>query len=170
MLKITKVNIANIYSACRISEACEMLRQHKIDLVLLDLSLPDSFGIESFLRIKELVQKIPVIILTGQAESGAALETLQQGAQDYLVKSEFKADLLARSIKYSIERKNAEEKLLLSEEKYRHMFYKNPYPAWIYDPADGRILEVNDAALEKYEYNREDFLNLTLPDITQKYK
>jgi signal transduction histidine kinase len=79
-------------------------------LVLLDLSLPDSFGITSFLHIKPLVQHIPVIILTGNAELSVSLEILQQGAQDYLIKGEFKTELLTRAIQYSIERKNAEEK------------------------------------------------------------
>ncbi|MBC7874327.1 MAG: response regulator [Ferruginibacter sp.] len=165
MLGSSAVSVSAICNATRIAEACSLLQTHPIDLVLLDLSLPDSFGLDSFLKIKPFVPHIPVIILTGLAESVVALETIQQGAQDYLVKGEFKADLLARSIKYSIERKNAEEKILASEEKYRQMFYKNPFPAWIYDLDNLKILEVNDAAIEKYGYEREEFLNLTIEDV-----
>jgi signal transduction histidine kinase len=110
MLRSSRVNIREIYQATRISEAQALLQTHAIGLVLLDLSLPDSFGIASFLHIKPLVQHIPVIILTGNAESSISLEILQQGAQDYLVKGEFKTELLTRAILYSIERKNAEEK------------------------------------------------------------
>jgi two-component system, NarL family, sensor histidine kinase UhpB len=112
-----------------------------------------------------LVERIPVIILTGLSESEVALKALQQGAQDYLVKGEFKTDLLVRSMQYSIERKSAESKILVSEEKYRQMFYKNPFPAWIYDLDSLKILEVNDAAIEKYEYERKEFLDLTIEDV-----
>jgi signal transduction histidine kinase len=106
MLRSSPVNVRDIYSSARISEACSLLQDLEIGLVLLDLSLPDSFGIDSFLRIKPLVQHIPVIILSGLSESTLAIEALQQGAQDYLVKGEFKTDLLTRAINYSIERKN----------------------------------------------------------------
>ena len=110
MLRSSRVNIREIYQATRITEAQALLQTHAIGLVLLDLSLPDSFGIASFFHIKPLVQHIPVIILTGNAEFSVSLEILQQGAQDYLVKGEFKTELLTRAIQYSIERKNAEEK------------------------------------------------------------
>lgn len=165
MLKSSTIKVKDIYPATRISEACEVLQTHAVGLVLLDLSLPDSFGLDSFLNIKSFVQQIPVIILTGLSESTVALEALQQGAQDYLVKGQFKTDLLARAIKYSIERKNAEEKIIASEEKYRQMFYKNPFPAWIYDIENLQILEVNDAAIQKYEYDRNEFLALTIEDV-----
>jgi two-component system sensor histidine kinase UhpB len=165
MLRTSTINVAAIYSATRIVEATTVMEQHRIDLVLLDLTLPDSSGIDSFLKIKTQTQHIPVIILSGLADSKLVFEALQQGAQDYLVKGEFKSDLLARSVKYSIERKNAEEKILASEEKYRQMFYRNPFPACIYHSETLKILEVNDAAIEKYGYSRKDFVNLTINDI-----
>ncbi len=165
MLRSLPINVKAIHPASRISEACSLLEEHAIDLVLLDLSLPDSSGIASFLRIKPLVQHIPVIILSGLSDAALVLEALQEGAQDYLIKGEFKADLLTRAIKYSIERKNAEEKILASEEKYRQMFYRNPFPACIYHPTSLQILEVNDAAIQKYGYERKDFIELTLNNI-----
>jgi two-component system, NarL family, sensor histidine kinase UhpB len=168
MLRSSKIRVKDIYPAARISEACSSLQTHVIDLVLLDLSLPDGFGIDSFLQIKPYVQHIPVIILTGLSESTVAFEALKQGAQDYLVKGEFQPDLLSRSILYSIERKNAEEKIILSEEKYKQIFYKNPFPAWIYDIDSLQILEVNDAAIQAYGYTRGEFLALTTGDIREE--
>jgi len=165
MLRSSKAGVKKIYTADRTSIGCDLLKKHEISLVLLDLSLPDSFGIQSFLKIKEITQKIPVIILTGLTDSEVAFEAIKQGAQDYLVKGEFKTDILIKSIQYSIERKNAEEKIIASEEKYRQMFYKNPFPTWIYDMETFKILEVNDAAIEKYGYSRSEFLNITLKDI-----
>ncbi|MET0637878.1 MAG: response regulator [Chitinophagaceae bacterium] len=165
MLRSSTIRINTIHEVNRISGACSLLETQSIGLILLDLSLPDSFGIDTFLTIKSLVKHIPVIILTGVAESAIALEALQQGAQDYLVKGEFNTDLLERAIKYSIERKSAEEKIHASEENYRQIFYKNPLPSWIYDLDNWKILEVNDAAIQKYGYNREEFLALTTEDI-----
>ena len=165
MLRSSRVKIKNIFTADRTSAGCDLLRKHDINLVLLDLSLPDTFGIDSFLKIKDVIQKIPVIILTGLSDSEVALEALKEGAQDFLVKGEFKTDILVKSIQYSIERKNAEEKMLASEEKYRQMFYKNPFPAWIYDLKSLQILEVNDAAIQKYGYERNVFLSLNIKDI-----
>jgi two-component system sensor histidine kinase UhpB len=165
MLRSSRLSIANLYTCDRSSAACELLKAHDINLILLDLSLPDTFGIESFLKIKSFTQKIPVIILTGLSDSGVALETLQQGAQDYLVKGEFSTALLTKSAEYSIERKKVEEKILASEEKYRQLFYKNPFPALIYDLNSMQILEVNDAAMDKYGYEKEEFINLTIQDI-----
>jgi two-component system sensor histidine kinase UhpB len=165
MLQASKLPINQILSAGRIADAIELLKKNEIGLVLLDLSLPDSLGLDSFLGIRQYAQKIPVIILTGQIASEVALEALKQNAQDYLVKGEFNAGLLKKSIEYSIERKKAEEIILASEEKYKQMFYKNPFPMWINESDSGRIIEVNDAALIKYGYERSEFLKLTLAEI-----
>lgn len=165
MLFSSKLKIRNIYSTDMISKARKILREYDISLILLDLSLSDSTGIASFTKIKLATQKIPVIILTSLIDSQVAFEALNQGAQDYLVKGEFNTSTLVKSIQYSIERKNAEEKLIVSEEKYRQMFYKNPFPAWIFDNKSMQILEVNDAAIEKYGYDRIEFLMLTIEDI-----
>jgi PAS domain S-box-containing protein len=60
---------------------------------------------------------------------------------------------------------NAERMLRVSEESYRYLFYNNPFPMWIYDPHSLRFVEVNNAAMEKYGYTRDEFLNLTLLDV-----
>lgn len=168
MLLSSSLNAQNIYSADRIAQAVTLLKSHRIDLVFLDLSLPDSFGIDSFLGIKPLVQHIPVVILTGLSESEVTMKTLQHGAQDYLVKGEFSMQLLVKSAEYSIERKKAEEKLIISERNYKQLFYKNPFPSWIYDRANLKILEVNDAAIEKYGYSRKEFMELSVDKVSQE--
>ena len=296
MLKSSSLKIGELYSTDRLTNAREVLQQNTISLVLLDLSLPDSFGIDSFLFIKTVAGNVPVIILTGLADTGVALEAIKEGAQDYLVKGEFDENLLSKSIQYSLERtynleelresnerfnmvvkatndaifdwdlqtdemfivgdtykklfgynlvneiaprdlwsnslhpeekrrvmlkrlrfiqgakdnlwedeyrlrkadgtyacihdrgymmydadgkptriigsmqditqrKHAEDVIVASEEKYRQIFYKNPYAGWIFDPNTLRILEVNDAAIQKYGYSRQEFLHLTIKDI-----
>lgn len=165
MLNASPFQINTLFTTDKVREALDVLETQHFHVALLDLSLPDSFGIETYLGIKSSVKKIPVIILTGLNDADTALEALKHGAQDYLVKGKFDSDLLSRAIQYSLERKKAEEALRVSEEKYRQMFYQNYFPSWIYDPVNLQILEVNDAAIKKYGYGREEFLTLTLKDI-----
>ncbi|HEY6902522.1 MAG TPA: PAS domain-containing protein, partial [Puia sp.] len=296
MLKSSGLEIARLYSTDHIREAYTLLEKHTIHVVLLDLTLPDSFGIHSFVHLKPVVQKIPVIILTGMSDTNIALEAIKEGAQDYLVKGELTEKLLAKAIQYSMERKRtlenlrlsnerfntvvkatndaiwdwdiladkvfmvgntyqqlfgydivdthlpgdwwnsiihpedrervlaklwkiireggvnkwddeyrlrrndgeyayvhdrgylifsadarpirmigaiqditarklSEEKILASEEKYRQIFYKNPFPTWIFGLDSLQIVEVNDAALEKYGFDKEEFGRLTMRDI-----
>ena len=296
MLRSSGLEIRQLYSTDTIGEAYRLLQQREINLVLLDLSLPDSWGIHSFQRLKAVVQKIPVIILTGLSDTKVALEAIKEGAQDYLVKNELTEGLLAKTIQYSLERKRnleylqesnerfntvvkatndaiwdwdiaagklslvgdtyqqlfghdsagaaspeelwatvmhpddrervlfklerviregvankwedeyrllkvsgeyayvhdrgyiihsaeqrpvrmigaiqditarkrSEEIILASEERYRQLFYKNPFPTWIFDPDSLQIMEVNDAAREKYGFSREEFNRLTMRDL-----
>lgn len=81
------------------------------DVVLLDLSLPDSHGLETLTRALAAGTTAPIIVLTGTSDEELALKAMQNGAQDYLVKGQFTGDLLVRSIRYAIERKRAAEDL-----------------------------------------------------------
>jgi len=296
MLRSSGLEIRQLYSTDTIGDAYRLLREREVHLVLLDLSLPDSWGIHSFQQLKAVVQRIPVIILTGLSDRKLALEAIKEGAQDYLVKSELTEGLLAKTIQYSLERmrnleylqesierfntvvkatndaiwdwdiaagklslvgdtyqqlfghdrsgaaspeelwgeimhpddrervlsklerviregvankwedeyrllkvsgeyayvhdrgyiihsaerrpvrmigaiqditarKRSEEIILASEERYRQLFYKNPFPTWIFDPDSLQIMEVNDAAREKYGFSREEFNRLTMRDL-----
>jgi diguanylate cyclase (GGDEF)-like protein/PAS domain S-box-containing protein len=89
-----------------------------VDVILLDLFLPDSSGLESFTRINQLSPSVPVILMTNLDDENLALQAVREGAQDYLVKTELDSNLLSRTIKYAIERKRVEESLRESEERY----------------------------------------------------
>ncbi len=101
--------------ADNLSETLRILSKHEIDIVLLDLSLPDSSGFSTFSHVHSHATQIPIIVLTGSDDDELAARTMQSGAQDYLIKGTFTEDLLARSIRYSIERHN----LLIEMEKAR---------------------------------------------------
>jgi PAS domain S-box-containing protein len=81
------------------------------DVILIDLSLPDSQGIGSFLTIQRQVPNVPIVVLTGLDDENLALTAMQQGAQDYLIKGRVDSALLLRSIRYAIERERAEAQL-----------------------------------------------------------
>jgi serine phosphatase RsbU (regulator of sigma subunit) len=89
-----------------------------IDCVLLDLGLPDASGLDAVARLRSRMPAIPLIVLTGLADEAAGAAAVAAGAQDYLVKGNVDGDQLARSIRYSIGRRQAEEaerELLLAE-------------------------------------------------------
>jgi two-component system, NarL family, sensor histidine kinase UhpB len=94
------------------------------DIMLLDLNLPDSRGIETFNTMNKHAPELPIIILTGLIDEDLAINIVSEGAQDYLVKGQIDKQLLSRSIKYSIERKRIEIDLRKSEERYRLMVEK----------------------------------------------
>ncbi|MDP4264954.1 MAG: response regulator [Bacteroidota bacterium] len=165
MLRSSHLIIKTIYETSRLEEAYRLIESKEIHLALLDLSLPDGSGIDSYLSIRKVNKKIPVIILTGLQDTDVAVEAIQQGAQDYLIKGEFNSHGLSRAVQYSIERMQNLENLRESEEKYRQMFNRNPFPSMILDLATLRILEVNHSAIEKYGYSRDEFLEMTLEDI-----
>src|SRR3989338_693384 len=97
----------------RISRALPHLARGGIDLVLLDLMLPDSKGIETLVTVHRQAGRIPIVILTASDDEELALQALQQGAQDYLVKAHVQIypKLLERSMRYAVERERAEEEL-----------------------------------------------------------
>ena len=88
----------------RVKDALKRLDQESFDLVLLDLMLPDSMGFETLTRIQEAVPNVPMIVLTVVDDEAMAIEAVQRGAQDYLVKGEISSRMLVWAIRYAIER------------------------------------------------------------------
>ncbi len=95
----------------RLAAGLRLMTNGNVDVVLLDLSLPDSRGLSTFTEVYARVPHVPVIVLTGLNDEQLAVEAVQKGAQDYLVKGQVDSNLLGRSIRYAIERKQAEETL-----------------------------------------------------------
>jgi DNA-binding response OmpR family regulator len=91
-------------AAQRLSGALARLERKDIDLVLLDLGLPDSQGLPTFQALRKAAPSIPVIVLSGNDDQELAIAAVRDGAQDYLVKSQFGGDLLVRAIQYALER------------------------------------------------------------------
>ena len=164
-LALTGLQVARIYKARSVQEAIRLLSEYYINMILLDLSLPDSTGFDSFVHISEYAAGIPIIVLTGLADMEMALETMANGAQDYLIKGEYDERLLLKSIQYSVERNRILESLRESSESYRNLFFNNPLPIIIWDIQSFRVLEVNEAAQSQYGYNRDEFLSKTVLEL-----
>jgi diguanylate cyclase (GGDEF)-like protein len=95
----------------RLSEVPAALQALRPECALVDLTLPDAQGAEVVRTIRELDDALPIVVLTGLDDDGTAVELVQQGAQDYLLKSETRGTTLARALRYAIERKRTERAL-----------------------------------------------------------
>ncbi|MGK7931630.1 MAG: ATP-binding protein [Microcystaceae cyanobacterium] len=95
----------------RLSDALEKLKAEFFDIILLDLTLPDSYGLRSLHPLLAIAPHIPIVVLTNTNDDDLALEAVRQGAQDYLLKRKVQFDTLVRSVCYAIERKQADEEL-----------------------------------------------------------
>ncbi len=103
---LTQVTDAPFYVECvdRLSTALARLAEGNIDVILLDLALPDGQGLDTFARVHAQAPRVPVVVLTGLGDETLAVKTLQKGAQDYLVKAQADSNLLVRAIRYAVER------------------------------------------------------------------
>ncbi len=118
LLLSSGIKIRKLFTAESIKQAHEVLKSEPVDIILLDLSLPDSFGINSFTSIRENAGYTPIVILSGVSDMNTALDAITLGAQDYLIKGDFDEKLLSKTILYSIERMNNLQALQESNERY----------------------------------------------------
>ena len=96
----------------RLSSGVDRLAKGNIDLVLLDLGLPDSQGLGALARLHSQAPEVPIVVLTGHNDEASGIEAVRKGAQDYLVKGEVDERVLVRSMRYAIERKRVENRIL----------------------------------------------------------
>jgi signal transduction histidine kinase len=96
--------------ADRLQAAMEYLGQNRVEVILLDLGLPDSQGLETLRKTYAQVSETPIVVLTGLNDEMIGTQAVNEGAQDYLIKGQVDTQLLRRTIRYAIERKQAEER------------------------------------------------------------
>jgi len=111
-------NIELMYAES-MSEAERHLAERAVDVVLLDLGLPDAHGLGAVRRAHTAAPRLPLVVLTGLDDESLAVRALREGAQDYLVKGQIESRGLMRAVLYAIERKHAEQALQAAEEALR---------------------------------------------------
>lgn len=112
MLKEVRKPRFKLHNTQRLDEGLDYIEKNGADVLLLDLNLPDSFGLDTFLKAKERAPNIPIVILSVFDDENTALNAVKGEAQDYLIKGKVDSSLLARSISYAIERKSIEGELV----------------------------------------------------------
>ncbi|MFU8796535.1 MAG: ATP-binding protein [Dehalococcoidia bacterium] len=100
----------DVHCAERLKAGLECLGQNGVEVVLLDLGLPDSQGLETLRAVHARASEMPIVVLTGLNDEMIGVRAINEGAQDYLIKGQVDTNLLKRTIRYAIERKQAEER------------------------------------------------------------
>ncbi len=117
MLKDQGLHETEMTHVARLSEAEKHLESNKVDIILLDLGLPDAHGLSAVRRAHAVAPRVPLVVLTGMDDELLAAQALQEGAQDYLIKGQIEARGLMRALRYAIERKAMEEALFVEKER-----------------------------------------------------
>jgi PAS domain S-box-containing protein len=113
LLSNLKGSSFDIVCVDRLSAAKPYFSDNRIDIIILDLGLPDSQGLDTLRRVREQAGEVPIVVLTMLDNEATGLNTLKEGAQDYLVKGQMNGPLIARSLRYAIERGRIEKELKL---------------------------------------------------------
>lgn len=144
---------------CRIEETCE------IDVVLLDLILPNSHGVATYKTVAAKCDFLPIVIISGHEEM--ACECIKLGAQDYLVKPDVNSGFIGRSLKYAIERSRLEkiasknyERLKQSEEMFRNLVEIAGAGIYEIDLETGKFLYVNDVMCRQTGWTKEELMEM----------
>ncbi len=116
------ISTFDIHVEEKLADACNYIQNNHLDIVMLDLGLPDSQGIGSLLTVLKLFPELTVVVLTGTDDDELASEALEAGAQDYLVKGVFDVNSLNRIIMYSIKRKSLTNELIEIKNNYSAFF------------------------------------------------
>lgn len=155
-----------------LAQALERLGTGAYRLVLLDLTLPDSYGLQTFNRVHEAAPQLPIIVLSGQDDEALAIKTVHEGAQDYLVKGRVDGMLLARAMRYAIERKQVEEALAYERDLFHTLLNNLPDRIYFKD-TKSRFTRISRAVAEQFriddpgEANGKTDFNFFLPEHAQ---
>jgi PAS domain S-box-containing protein len=165
-----------IVHASHLQEALKYLSQAPFDVVLSDLHLPDSLGVDTVSALQQAAPHLPLVILTGLEEPELGIETLRRGAQDYLNKADVTAPLLERSLRYAIERIRNQALLQQNEQRLAQLVDERTAQlreevarreALFNASMDGIVLLDRNCAVVEANYNFAHMLGYTLEEVHQ---
>ena len=155
-----------VETARRFSDARKRLETGGIDVILLDLGLPDAQGIQTVRMARGCAHRIPIIVLTGFEDEDMGLEALKNGAQDYLVKSAIDGPSLVRSIRYAILRHSSDEVLNEHRRRLQLLMESIPDVRIYFKDEVGRFVGVNPALAKTYGFeNPQELIGKTDFDL-----
>lgn len=146
MLAEAQDMILTLQSVDNLRAGKERLSQDVFDVVLLDLGLTDSSGLDTLQQLRRGLTQLPaIVVMSGIGDEDIAVQAVREGAQDYLVKESVDYRLLVRSLRYAIERTRFDEALRESEQRYRRLF-QTMLQGVVYQDTNGNIISLNPAA------------------------
>jgi phosphoserine phosphatase RsbU/P len=158
---------ADVSSAAGLLEGFSAISGKHFDVVVLDVALPDGAGLANISLLKAEAPRLPIIAAGDADNETVAVEAVQAGAQDYLVKGQLTSGWLERSIRYAIERHRMDVTLLAAEEKY-HSIFDHLIEGIFQTTPDGRYLLANMALARIYGYTTPQELMDSVTDIGRK--
>lgn len=147
--------------------AAEQICDNQHDVYLFDYSLGAKSGLDLLNLARERGCQAPVIIFSGQTGNDLILKAIHAGASDYLVKGQYDAEVMGRSIRYSLERKRAETALRVSEGRYRNLVENTTEVVFCYD-WQGRLTAVNRSMERVTGYSRDELTMMSLANLLTK--
>ena len=158
--QLTKIGYdrMHIMSVASIAEAKEIATEFVPNVILLDLNVTDSYGVDTYHSIIKIYANAAIVILSGMNDEDLALDIVKKGAQDYLLKSDVSSKMLSKTIEYSKERKKLVGLLQVSELKYRNVFNQSPLPMLIVEGSEKKIIQANQAAFQFYGFSEAEIL------------
>jgi diguanylate cyclase (GGDEF)-like protein/PAS domain S-box-containing protein len=145
-----------VHCVNKLAEALKQVKTDCFDVILLDLGLPDSVGLDTLLAMRKKADGLPIVVLTGINDDRTGLAAIQQGAQDYLVKGHAYAVLLPRILLFAVERHQIEERL-----RQAATVFENTSEGLAVTDAHERIIMVNQAFCELTGYAEQEVLGKT---------
>lgn len=140
-----------------LAEALGLLKQRQYAVILLDLNLPDSLGLTTFLRLQPKAGLQPIIVLVARADEDVGAEAVERGALDFLIKQQIVSTLLDKALRYATERTHTMLALKASESRYREL-YENVVAGVFQTTPDGKFMAANPALVRLLGYASEDEL------------
>ncbi len=157
--------------AGRLSDGLQRLAAQDVGVVLLDMNLPDSRGLETLESIRAAFPKIPVLVLGSPSDAIDPLDAIALGAEDYLAKDEYDGPILARAVRYAIERRQTASTLHGNAELFRNVYQEAPLGI-VLTTRNGKFISANPAFCQMLGYSPEEldgmsFLDVTHPDARE---
>ncbi len=167
MLNLAGDTVTEVTVKPDLSSGLAALTDGRVDIVILEFSLPDGAGLANLPLIKDAAPRTAIIVVGGIDDESVAVEAVQNGAQDYLIKSQLTPRWLMRSIRYAVERHRADLSVLQAEVKYRG-FFDHLVEGIFQTTPDGRYLMANSALARIYGYASPEELMQSVTDIGRK--
>ncbi len=167
MLEQARDSVGEVVIVPSLDEAVELIGREEFGVILLEFFLPDGAGLANIVVLQDAAPHTPIIVLGAADDEAIAVEAVHAGAQDYLVKGQINPSWLLRSIRYTIERHEAEIALIAQEEKY-HSIFDHLVEGIFQTTPEGRYLIANMALARIYGYATPEELMHSLTDIGQR--
>ena len=149
----------------RLTSALQLIEQQPFDLILSDLTLPDSDGIKTINILRESAASIPIAVLSFRDDEKLAIKAIKAGAQDYLVKGNLTEGSLSRVIRYSIERKRIEQGIRKAQKRFQTIFEKSPLGIALINLENGKYYDVNPRYAAIVGRSVDELMNIGQIDI-----